>query len=228
MRRILTTALLAGGAAGLFIGLIHLLWVSPLIQAAEVYEVAEHAANAHEHIEAAWTPAEGLERAVFALLADLLVGVGFALVFSGAVALIEQLRSQRIDLASALLLGFAGWICFALAPSIGLPPELPGMPAGPLDARQLWWIGTVLASLAGLGFVLAGKGLPLRLLGIGLILLPHVIGAPVAEHGKSAVPSALAQDFVIASLASSLLFWLALSAFSGFLWRRSEESAARP
>jgi cobalt transporter subunit CbtA len=221
--RILSTALLAGGLAGLLIGVVHVLWLSPLIQAAEVYEVAAHAGHAHEHAEAGWAPAEGIERAGFTILADLLVGVGFALVFTGVAAVVERLRGRPVGLALALLLGLAGWLCFALAPAVGLPPELPGTPAGPLGARQLWWVASAIATAAGLACAWAGPSHPIRLLGIALILLPHAIGAPVAEHGESAVPAALARDFVLASLASSLLFWLALSALSGFFWRRGQE-----
>src|SRR3546814_4839555 len=33
-----------------------------------------------------------------------------------------------------------------LAPAYGLAPELPGMPAADLAARQVWWVGTALST----------------------------------------------------------------------------------
>jgi predicted cobalt transporter CbtA len=52
------------------------------------------------------------------------------------------------------------------------------------------------------------------------MVLPHLIGAPQpSEHGDSA-PVGLAQEFVIASLASTGLFWIALGTASGWLYKR--------
>ncbi|MEI2612914.1 MAG: CbtA family protein [Candidatus Promineifilaceae bacterium] len=41
-------------------------------------------------------------------------------------------------------------LAFQLAPAFGLPPELPGMAAADLGARQVWWCGTALATGVGI------------------------------------------------------------------------------
>src|SRR5204863_6432300 len=114
-RRIFLTALIAGPMAGLFAaGLQHLKLV-PLIAAAEVYEAAgaqaghQHgAAPAHDAATAEWEPAAGIKRAGYTIMADLLAGIGFALLLAGAVAL-ARLRGYGIDGSSGLLWGAAGF-----------------------------------------------------------------------------------------------------------------------
>ena len=49
--------------------------------------------------------------------------------------------------------GFAGFAVFTLAPGLGLPPELPAMPAADLGDRQIWWTATVLATAVGLALI---------------------------------------------------------------------------
>src|SRR5712671_2082721 len=141
LRRIFLTALIAGTMAGLFAAGLQHLKLIPLIAAAEVYEAAgaqadhQHgAAPAHDAAAAEWEPAPGIERAGYTLMADLLAGIGFALLLAGAVAL-ARLRGYAIDARSGLLWGAAGFAVFALAPAIGLPPELPGMSAAEWASR---------------------------------------------------------------------------------------------
>src|SRR5436309_11195263 len=91
LRRILLTGLIAGTAAGLFAAGLQHLRIIPLIAAAEVYEAAgaqaEHQHGQQEAAAAAWEPAAGLERTGYTVLADVLAGIGFALLLAGAVAL---------------------------------------------------------------------------------------------------------------------------------------------
>ena len=228
LRRIFLTALIAGTMAGLFAAGLQHLKLIPLIAAAEVYEAAgaqashQHgAAPAHDAAAAEWEPAAGIERAGYTLVADLLAGIGFALLLAGAVAL-ARLRGYAIDARSGLLWGAAGFAVFALAPAIGLPPELPGMSAAELAARQQWWLLTAAATAAGLGAVIFTRQVPLRVLGAVLLVLPHLIGAPAAPHGAMGVPAELAAEFATASLATAAAFWLLLGSVSGWLYRRFE------
>jgi cobalt transporter subunit CbtA len=235
LRRIFLTALIAGTIAGLFAAGLQHLKLIPLIAAAEVYEAAgaqadhQHgAAPAHDAATAAhdaatseWEPAPGIERAFYTLMADLLAGIGFALLLAGAVALARS-RGYAINARSGLLWGAAGFAVFALAPAIGLPPELPGMSAAGLAARQQWWLLTAAATAAGLGVVIFARPAPLRVLGAALIVLPHLIGAPAAPHGATGVPAELAAEFATASLATAAAFWLLLGSVSGWLYRRFE------
>jgi cobalt transporter subunit CbtA len=228
LRRILLTALIAGTVAGLFAAGLQHLKLIPLIAAAEVYE----AAGTHQHDSAAhadhqhdavpeWEPAPGIERTGYTLLADLLAGIGFAALLTGGVALARS-RGYAIDARRGLLWGAAGFLVFALAPAIGLPPELPGMSAAALAARQQWWLLTAAATAAGLGVLVFARPAVLRVIGIVLIVLPHLFGAPVTPHGAGRVPAELAAEFATASLATAAAFWLLLGSVSGWLYRRFE------
>ena len=135
---------------------------------------------------------------------------------------LARLRGYAIDARSGLLWGAAGFAVFALAPAIGLPPELPGMSAAELAARQQWWLLTAAATAAGLGAVIFTRQVPLRVLGAVLLVLPHLIGAPAAPHGAMGVPAELAAEFATASLATAAAFWLLLGSVSGWLYRRFE------
>src|SRR5262249_38283050 len=108
------------------------------------------------------------------------------------------------------------------APAIGLPPELPGMSAADLAARQQWWLLTAAATAAGLGLIVFANPIALRVAGAVLILAPHLIGAPAAPHGAGGVPAELAAAFATASLATAAAFWLLLGSVSGWLYRRFE------
>src|SRR3954451_1153817 len=226
LRRILFTALVAGTVAGLFAAGIQHLKLIPLIAAAEVYEAAgaqaDHQQDAHQHSAAPeWEPAPGIERAGYTVVADILAGIGFALVLIGGVAL-AQLGGYTIDARRGLIWGAAGFVVFARAPAIGLPPELPGMEAAGLAARQQWWLLTAAATAGGLGLIIFARPAALRALGVALIVVPHLIGAPAAPHAASGVPAELAAEFATASLAVAAAFWLLLGSVSGWLYRRFE------
>ena len=99
-------------------------------------------------------------------------------------------------------------------------PELPGMPGAELFDRQVWWLATVLATLAGLALVALPRNAGLALLGLALIVAPHVVGAPhPAGEEISRVPPALAASFVSASLVTAAVFWGTLGALSRWLQR---------
>lgn len=225
-QRIFFAAVLSGLAAGLALAAIQQWRAAPLILAAEVYENAvpahEHATEAeaaapHEHDAEAWTPQDGAERIFYTVLADVVASVGFALVL----AAVSVLAGIDITLRNGLLWGLGAFVATALAPSFGLPPELPGMPAADLGARQVWWWATVL--LTGAGFLTIAKlRTPVSIaIAAVLILAPHVVGAPqlVGEH-ESGVPAHLATAFASATLTSSAAFWLILGPLLGYLNER--------
>src|SRR3981189_105932 len=183
LRRILFTALIAGTVPGLFAAGIQHLKLIPLIAAAEVYEAAGTHAD-HQHGAAPnqqgampeWEPAPGIERVGYTVVADVLAGIGFALVLIGAVA-IARLGGYAIDARRGLIWGAAGFVVFALAPAIGLPPELPGMAGGGaagLAARQQWWLLTAAATAGGLGLIIFARPAALRVAGVALIVVPHL------------------------------------------------------
>lgn len=231
-RNVVLAAALSGLVAGFVLTAIQALGTVPLIIAAEAYETEEpaahdHGANgpahAHEHGDEAWMPADGFERFAFTLLANVVTAIGFALVLIVAAELVSGgISGWR----QGMLWGLIGFMVFTLAPGLGLPPELPGTPAGPLGARQVWWIATAAATAGGLALLLLRRSLPLAVLGVALIVLPHLAGAPEPESFETAVPEGLHHRFVVAVALTSLVFWALLGGLAGHLRSRSAGTTA--
>ena len=227
--RVLLAALLAGIAAGIFMGAIQYLRLTPLILAAEVYENApahEHAAGTAEHSDdsEAWAPKDGLERTFFTTIASMMAGAGFAAVMAG----VSLLVGIPVTAGNGAVWGLCGFIAVTLAPAAGLPPELPGMPAGDLAARQVWWIGTIAATGASLYLIAARRELWAIAAAVALIALPHLIGAPEAASHETGVPAGLAAAFAANSIAANAVFWVLIGVFLGAALKRidTQEQAA--
>ncbi len=228
LRRILLAALIAGAAGGLFAAALQEWRVIPLILAAEAFEGSEHSdhaaaghvheagAAAHEHDADGWQPEDGLERKAYTAAANVVTGIGFALLLTAAFAL----SGRPVDGRSGLFWGLAGFAAFTAAPALGLPPELPGMVAADLQARQMWWVATAAGTGVGLALIVFGRSLWLKILAVALIVVPHAIGAPRPIAHGGAVPPELAAEFVIASLATAAAFWLVLGALAGAAYQR--------
>jgi cobalt transporter subunit CbtA len=220
-RRLVLTALCAGVLAGVLAAAGHQIATVPLILQAEVYEQAAPATHAAAHGAASWAPENGIERAAYTLVADLLAGIGFALLLGAGLSL----RGSDAAWRDGLFWGLAGFAAVTLAPGLGLPPELPGSAAAPLAARQLWWAATAIATAGGIA-LLAFTRRPLgAALAVLLLAAPQVWGAPQPVEHAAAAPVALAQQFRIAATVVSFLFWAALGASTGYFYRRFEPSA---
>jgi cobalt transporter subunit CbtA len=214
-RRVFLAAILAGLVAGLLVTGLQAARLAPLIAVAEKYEDA-----APGHVEdEGWTPTPG-ERPAYRLLANLVIAVGFGLLLSGGFALRQAFSGTETGARDGLIWGLAGFACFSLAPSLGLPPELPGSVAADLAARQAWWLGTALATAAGIALIAFARGLAWRLLAIAVLALPHIVGAPHPAAEGGAVPASLAAEFAAASLAIAALFWIVLGSVGGWLYLR--------
>ena len=235
-RRLVWVALCAGLLAGAVVAAAHQLGTVPLILRAEVYEKAAGEAapaHVHDHAEHAaageahgWEPENGLERTAYTLVADLLTGVGFALLLAAGLALQDGAVTWR----TGLFWGLAGFATFTVAPGLGLPPALPGTEAAPLAARQLWWMATAAATGGGLALLAFTRRWPWAVIGAALIVSPHVWGAPLPAGHHAAAPESLARQFVAAATIASFLFWLVLGASTGFFYgrlRRSRNPAQR-
>ena len=221
MRTLILSAAAAGLAAGLLTAGLQHVTTTPLILEAERYEsaaallpaegiVATHDGHPHEVPEAA------LERTVQTGLATILMGVGFSLALLGTMVLSGRVPDGRTGLA----FGAAGFAALALAPALGLPPDLPGSAAAALEARQAWWIFAAAATAGGLAALLLGRRNLVRAAGLALILLPHVVGAPRPESYASTAPAELAGHFAAASLAVTAVFWAVLGFYSGAIYER--------
>lgn len=226
--KILIAAILAGIAAGVFATAMQSWRVIPLIIEAERYENGTASGIAQNHGAALQNDtdaanlgsfhASGIdaERTFHTLLANGVIGVGFSLLLTAAILLLNR----PITASSGLIWGIAGFVVFVLAPSVCLPPELPGMPAGDLVQRQIWWLVTVLCTAAGLYLLAFHRKLPLMLMAVALIVTPHVPGGPRPITMESGVPAGLAAEYVVATFVASVLFWLFLGGLVGYLFRR--------
>jgi len=248
--RLLLAALAAGLIAGMAMTPAQYVRTIPLIMQAETYEngeaghhhaaadagAAEEAETAgHSHgADAHGTASEddgsmlGFGRLGDTILANLVAGAGFALMLA-AVALLAGIEfpAGRDGVVRGVLLGTAAWFCVQLAPSMSLPPAVPGFPYADLGDRQGWWVIAVLASAIGIWCLLMRPEWLVKTLGGVLIVAPHVWGSPVPEDLSSAVPAYIASAYAAASLATTLFFWLLLGGLLGFfLSRVSEEQAA--
>ena len=226
-RNIVLVAAVAGVLAGLGMTVAQQLATVPLILKAEVYEeqgtMAPHdhgdaAAQplAHEHELGGWQPADGFERTAFSALANIVTGVGFALLLVAASELAGGIANWR----QGVFWGLAGFAVFTLAPSLGLPPELPAMPAAELGARQLWWVATALSAAAALALMFYGRT-PLAIVAaVALLFAPHLVGAPEPASYDTPIPEGLHHSFVVAVVLTALLFWVLLGALAGLFRER--------
>ncbi|WP_248919849.1 CbtA family protein [Pseudomonas entomophila] len=228
--RIARTAGFSGLLAALLLTLLQSFWVAPLILQAETYEnaapAAEHHAHGeaaapheHEHSAEAWAPEDGWQRVLSTTGGNLVVAVGFALILAALYSLREPGR-----VSTGALWGLAGFAVFCLAPTLGLPPELPGTAAADLGQRQTWWVATAAATAAGLALLVFARHWLLKVIGVALLVIPHVIGAPQPPVHESLAPEALEAQFKIASWLTNAAFWLALGLLSAWLYRRSSHA----
>ncbi len=223
--RILLSAIIAGILAALALTVAQSAWITPLIQQAETYEDAGkgntgghemHSASALEHhYEQAWQPEDGWMRTLATGVSNTAMGVGFALILCGMYAL-----RQPSGATQGLLWGLAGYVIFFAAPSVGLPPDLPGTAAAELTARQYWWLGTAASTALGLGLIFLQGRKPYKIIGLLLLAVPHLIGAPHPALPQSLAPEALQTQFRLITIGTNALFWLLLGVLSALAFRR--------
>ncbi len=224
LRTLLLAALMAGTISGILLTAIQQLQVTPLIVEAEIYEPpgAGHA-QTHDHATSAADTSSGSDesdqRLLLSLLSNVFAGIGFSLLVASAITLSNQKGWRK-----GLLWGGAGFIVFFAAPALGLPPKLPGTAGAPLLDQQLWWISTAAASAVGIALLVFSRPRLLKGVGVLILLIPHIAGAPQPEQVYSLAPEFLAQQFVIASAISNATFWLLLGLMIGHFLRNLDDS----
>ncbi len=230
LKNLFTVAALSSLSAGILLTLIQQFQVVPAIIEAESYEqspavehsaseswhVHAHAESDHAHDDSAWAPQDGLQRTLFTAGANIVIALGFALLIGAATVL----RGITLNWRIGLLWGLAGYAIFFVAPSLGLHPELPGTAAADLQSRQYWWLATIACSAVGLALLVFSPRVVLKILGGLLILLPHVVGAPLPDVHSALAPADLIQRFIIATIIANAVFWLALGGLYGFFQQK--------
>jgi len=226
-RNIIVLAAIAGAIAGLGMTAVQEFTTVPLILKAEIYEgqSAESTApgvSAHAHGETAangeegWAPEDGIERTFFTLAANIVTGIGFALLLIA----VSELFGGIADWRQGVFWGLAAFVVFTLAPGLGLPPELPAMPAAELGPRQIWWVTTAITAAIALWLLFYQRSLFGMATAIALLVAPHIVGAPQPAGYETPIPEGLHHSFVVAVVLTTLVFWVLLGGLAGFFRNR--------
>ncbi len=242
VHRIFFAALAAGLLAGALITAVQSVTTTPIILHAEEFEAAAHdhsaeslpAAGVHlaasespsgyvhladtggGHAGEAWVPEDGLERTLYTALANLIVGVGFALLVVAGMAL----RGTPVTIGVGVLWGAAGFVVFILAPALGLAPEVPGSITAGLEARQYWWVFAASGAALGLGLIVFCEARYWKALGVIAAAIPHIVGAPQPDSIGGSVPPELAGQFAATSIVVGAIFWVLIGSLSAAFYRR--------
>jgi len=228
--RIVTSALFAGAAAGLLASLLQLAFVQPVLLHAELYESGQlvhfggRAVSAVQDLGGFDAVRDGLTMAF-----TMAVYTGYALLLIAAMAFAGE-YGHGVTARQGIVWGLAGFVAVHLAPGFTLAPEVPGIAAGEVFARQIWWFATVFAAAAALGLIAFGKNWLAWGAAAVLLLAPHLVGAPLPDSFTGPVPPEIAALFAARALGVGCAAWVLTGLFAGFFWQREgmrEETAQR-
>lgn len=219
--RLLTSALFAGAGAGLIAALLQLVFVQPVLLHAELYE-----GGTLTHFGAASTVSAMQDVGGFDAVRDGLSIVFTMLIYSGyamillALMSVAETRGARIDGRTGLIWGIAGFVAVHFAPGLSLAPEVPGVAAADVAARQVWWFATV--GMAAVAMWLVGFGRSWIAWGGAAVLLlaPHLYGAPEPEIFLGPVPTEIGALFAARAFGVGLVAWALVGSFAGYFWSR--------
>ena len=223
LSRFIISAVFAGAAAGLLTGLLQLVFVQPVLLHAELYEGGDlvhfgaEAVSAHPEL-----PGFDLMRDGLSVIFTMLTYTGYALILIGAMSFAEE-RGTPITARWGILWGIAGFVAFHLAPGFTLAPEVPGVAAADVTARQIWWFATVAAAVVALWLIAFGRSPVMILIAAVLLAAPHLIGAPEPDTFAGPVPTEIGALFAARALGVGLAAWVMLGAFAAYFWQREGE-----
>jgi cobalt transporter subunit CbtA len=210
--RVLAAGVVGGIVTGLVVAALQHVTTTPLILTAEVYEAAQ---RVHQHAaEAAAPVTDALRRTATTSVSTIAVSMGYALILLAAMLV----SGDRITPRRAALWGACAFAATGLATGMGLAPQLPGAAETDLAGRQLWWAATAAATGAGLYALLRVDDRMAQLVGLVLLIAPHLF-TPTPATPESTVPAELAARFAAASLAVQAVSWILAGAVAGMAFR---------
>ncbi len=234
--RLFTSAVFAGLIAGLIAVLLQFTLMQSLILEGEEYETGNKShfggvlvlnealeASGEAATEVAEEPENLLKRYSLAFFVQFIVFVGWGLIMVAGFAVADRF-GRKVTVKDGLLWGIAGFTAVHMLPGIGLAPELPGTPAAELELRQLWWVTTVIAAVLGLALIAYGRGAIFVVVGLALLIAPHLIGAPRLDGYAGLAPPELSGEYVARSLAVSMAVWAVLGLAAGYFWNRNADA----
>jgi len=222
--RILTSALIAGAAAGLIAALLQLVFLQPVLLHAELFEkgILTHFGSAPMSEMTVELPGFDAQRDLLSIAFSMLIYAGFGLMLVAAMTLAES-NGTKITARSGLIWGVAGFVSVHLAPGFSLPPEVPGVAAADITARQIWWFSTVGVTIVALWLLAFGKTPVAWVISVALLIAPHLIGAPQSEIMTGPAPTELGSLYAARAFGVNLAGWVALGILAGYFWSTSEE-----
>lgn len=221
--RIVTSALFAGAGAGLIAALLQLWFVQPVLLHAELYESGKlvhfgaKAVSAHQDVGGLDPVRDGLS-AAFTMLSY----TGYALLLVAAMALAEE-RGAPVSARWGIVWGLAGFVITHFAPGWSLAPEVPGVAAADVGARQIWWFATVASAGVAVWLIAFGKNWIMWGVAAALLLAPHVIGAPEPDTFTGPVPTEIGALFAARAFGVGMAAWVLVGLFAGYFWQREGE-----
>ena len=225
-KNIFVSAVVCGAIAGILATVMQMLLVTPLLMEAELFETGQSMhfitdgspESPIKHVDI-W---EDPYRHLMTLCFNLVTFTGFGFILVAAMAFFQK-RGFTLSKAEGIVAGVSGFIVFQLAPSVGLPPELPGTIGVTVGLKQTWWIITILSTTVGILLLFLDKHKVVSGAGIIFITIPHLIGHPKLETYFGVAPPELAAEFASRALAVSLIAWIILGVISSQFWKYLEK-----
>lgn len=225
--KIVTSALFAGFVAGILAAILQLVFVQPVLLHAELYEGGDLVhfgsapVSAHQDLGGIDLMRDGLS-----LLFSAVVYTGYALILVACMSVADS-QGHAINARTGILWGIAGFTAVHLAPAASLPPEVPGVAAADVGARQIWWFATVTATAIAIGLIAFGRSWMAWGAAVVLLIAPHLVGAPHPDSFVGTVPPELAGLFAGRALGVGLAAWVLVGLFCGHFWQREANAEPR-
>ena len=217
--RFIISALFAGALTGLIAGLLQLFFVQPVLLHAELYETGMLVHFGADPVSAHPTlPGFDPMRDGLSIIFTMLTYTGYALMLIALMSLAEE-RGAHVDGRTGIIWGIAGFVAFHFAPGFSLAPEVPGVAAADVTARQYWWFATAGAAVVALWLIGFGKSWLAWGVAVILLIAPHVIGAPEPDTFTGPVPTEIGALFAARAFGVGLAAWVLLGCFAGYFWQ---------
>ena len=222
--RIFSSAVVAGGLAGLVAGALQLAFVQPVLLHAELYETGQlvHFGASSEVSTYQTVTTFDLYRDGLSLAFSELLFVGYAMLLLPLILVAEERYDQPLTARAGVLWGIAGFIAINMAPAFSMAPEVPGVAAADVGDRQIWWFATVVLAAAALWLLAFVRHPGAVVLAIVLFLAPHIYGAPEPAVFLGPVPPEIAAKFAARALGASLAAWVVLGSLVSAAWVRGQ------
>lgn len=219
--RLLTSALFAGASAGLIAALLQLVFVQPVLLHAELYEGGDLVHFGSASTVSAIQDLGGIDplRDGLSIVFTMLIYSAYAMVLVALMSVAEE-RGAAINARTGFVWGLAGFVAMHLAPGFSLAPEVPGVAAADVGARQIWWFATVGMAAIAMGLIGFGKNWVAWIGAAALLMAPHLYGAPEPDVFTGPVPTEIGALFAARALGVGMAAWALLGACSGYVWSR--------